>query len=709
MKRYEEMTKAELIRRIEALEKRGSTSSVAFKHELLLHELKVHQIELETQNRELRAAQQLIEITRDRYADLYDLAPVGYVTLDSKGVIREINLTAAGMLGVERARLVGVPFHLYVAREDLAQLREHLRALATPEPHTATELHLVRKGADPLPVLMRSVRLGADANKNPLCRVAFTDITTRKQAEQALRDNETRLRTVLDTAVDGIITIDERGTMESFNQAAVKLFGYSADEAIGQNVSLLMPSPYREQYDRYLANYRDTGSPREIGGAPSGSQPQPMARREGTSQAPEVISRGERKIIGIGREVSGRRKDGSTFPLDLSVSEVQLGGRRIFTGIVRDITRRKQAEDTLQASEERYRTLLKAVPDLMFRLKADGTYVDFHAEESADLAVPPEKLVGLNIRQAPFPPDVVDQCLAAIEQAIQTGRMQVVEYSLPQPGGERVYEARIVKSSADDEVVSIVRDVTERKRLEKEVLEISDLEQGRIGQDLHDGLCQHLAGIEFGLMSLREDLAGSPRGVNNPRTQALATANTPRGESKKQAAKVSEIARLVRQAIEQTRTLARGLSPVMLVPDGLMNGLHELTIAIEKAFNISCAFNCLEPVLFQDNAVATHLYRIAQEAIHNAIRHGKAKFVVVNLFKANGRIVLAVKDDGVGFSSRPGKHNGMGLRIMQYRANMVSGSLVVQREPAGGTSVICSLRVAETQETRRPKSKRGQT
>jgi PAS domain S-box-containing protein len=138
--------------------------------------------------------------------------------------------------------------------------------------------------------------------------------TTQKSASPGLRDTEERLRAILQTAVEGIITIDEHGSVESMNPAAERLFGFSAGEVIGRNVSVLMPSPYRQEHDTYLANYVRTG---------------------------------KAKIIGIGREVVGQRKDGTTFPMDLAVSEVRLETRRLFTGFVRDITERKKAESRL--------------------------------------------------------------------------------------------------------------------------------------------------------------------------------------------------------------------------------------------------------------------------------------------------------------------------------------------------------------------------
>ncbi len=141
------------------------------------------------------------------------------------------------------------------------------------------------------------------------------DITERDQVKQSLQESEAKFQAILASTVDAIITIDERGIIETFNKAAEGLFGYGAEEALGRNVSMLMPSPHREEHDDYLQDYLDTG---------------------------------RRMIIGIGREVAGRRKDGSTFPMDLSVSEVRLGNRRIFAGIVRDITERKWAEEEIR-------------------------------------------------------------------------------------------------------------------------------------------------------------------------------------------------------------------------------------------------------------------------------------------------------------------------------------------------------------------------
>jgi two-component system sensor kinase FixL len=335
------------------------------------------------------------------------------------------------------------------------------------------------------------------------------------RATTALDETEERLRAILETAVEGIITIDERGSIESMNPAAVKIFGYKPFEVIGKNVNILMPSPYHEQHDDYLANYTKTG---------------------------------KAKIIGIGREVSGRRKDGTIFPMDLSVSEVRLDARRLFTGFVRDIT--------------------------------------------------------------------------------------------------------------------------ERKQLEKEILEISAREQRRIGQDLHDDLCQQLAGIELMSRALEQSLAA---------------------KSEADADRVGQIAAHVRNVISHTRSLARGLAPVTLETEGLMSALDELAANTKRSFNVEGQFRCAPPVLVKDQAVATQLLRIAQEAVSNATRHGKATKIVIHLKEQRGRITLTILDNGAGFPKTLPKQKGMGLRIMQSRAGMIGGALLIDNNPTGGTRVVCSV------------------
>jgi signal transduction histidine kinase len=212
--------------------------------------------------------------------------------------------------------------------------------------------------------------------------------------------------------------------------------------------------------------------------------------------------------------------------------------------------------------------------------------------------------------------------------------------------------------------------MTELKQLEREILRISEAEQRRIGHDLHDGLCQQLAGIEF---------------ISQALEQRLATRKAP------EAATAAQIARLIREAITHTRDLAKGLSPVILEPDGLMSSLKMLAANVTKLFRVDCRLHCPKPVLIQDNSVATHLFRIAQEAVNNAIRHGSARRLEFRLTATAEHITLAVKDDGCGISLPTSKSKGMGLRIMQSRASTMGGTLAIQKQKNHGTTVLCRV------------------
>jgi PAS domain S-box-containing protein len=211
-------------------------------------------------------------------------------------------------------------------------------------------------------------------------------------------------------------------------------------------------------------------------------------------------------------------------------------------------------------------------------------------------------------------------------------------------------------------------DITERKGLEEAILEISAKEQRRIAQDLHDGLGQHLTGIAFMSKVLQEKLSD---------------------RSLPEAVEAAKIVEMVNQAIDNTRQLARGLHPVEVEPQGLMSALKKWATEVEELFHIGCRFHCDTPLYVHDGNLATHLYRIAQEAVNNAIRHGKARNIAIGLSGKNGTGILTIADDGDGFPVNPANQPGVGLSIMNYRADLVGGSLKVHPNENRGITVTC--------------------
>ncbi len=219
----------------------------------------------------------------------------------------------------------------------------------------------------------------------------------------------------------------------------------------------------------------------------------------------------------------------------------------------------------------------------------------------------------------------------------------------------------------------IIRDISEQKRLEKQVLDIAEREQSRFGHDLHDGLGQHLTGVQFMAQVLQ---------------QKLEDRHAP------EAAEAGEIATLIRQGITQTRDLARGLSPVVLQSKSLQDALRDLAGGITRRGQASCETDLDDDIAITDSETAIQLYRIAQEAVNNALKHGQASQITISLqHDEAGRVDLTVRDDGRGFPEDFQLALGMGLRVMNYRAGLIGGSLeILQRD--GHTTVTCTVEEA---------------
>jgi signal transduction histidine kinase len=226
-------------------------------------------------------------------------------------------------------------------------------------------------------------------------------------------------------------------------------------------------------------------------------------------------------------------------------------------------------------------------------------------------------------------------------------------------------EARVRQRTA-----ALTDEMAERERLERELLEISEREQRRIGHDLHDSLGQHLTGAALAAQVLQERL--ETRGLP-------------------ESTEANKVVELVEEGIALSRKLAKGLHPIELEAAGLMQALEELAATSSELLNVSCRFECDSPVLIHDPATSGHLYRIAQEAISNAVKHGKARKIWVQLEAMDDGIALRVKDDGEGLPDSLPVTTGMGLRIMDHRARMIGATFEARRDDAGGTVISCVL------------------
>jgi PAS domain S-box-containing protein len=441
----------------------------------------------------------------------------GLYTVDAQGMVSYMNPAAESLLGWKSAELLGRRMHdmthyQYPDRrpfpiEECAGFQV-LNEGKVLKDHDDT---FISRDGNFFPVVYTTAPLVTDGKVAGQV-VVFRDVTDRKRAEQKLREGEARMQAILTTAADAIITMDIHGVIQSANPASERMFGYAPDEMVGLNVGLLMPSPYREEHDGYLRRYLQTGN---------------------------------KHIIGGSRELYARRKDGSTFPMHLTVSEIEQ--RKLFTGILREMT--------------------------------------------------------------------------------------------------------------------------EYKRLEREVLEAASKEQQRIGQDLHDSVAQELTAANLLAGTLAESLETDPASAKRL---------------------LQRLQKGLTRSQQELRAILRGLLPVAVEGDGLMAALIELANRTCQGGQVNCTFDCPEPVAVADNLTATHLYLIAQEAVNNAVKHGKPRNISISLH-ANPQLVLRVQCDGIGMPRRPEANRGMGLRIMRNRAAIISAQLTIEPAEPSGTMVTCRL------------------
>jgi PAS domain S-box-containing protein len=346
-------------------------------------------------------------------------------------------------------------------------------------------------------------------------------------------------------------------------------------------------------------------------------------------------------------------------------------------GVGFDITELKAAEGALEGERNLLSAVLDTVGALVVVLSPSGSIVRFNRMCELISGYSFDEVRGLHFWDL-FPVAEEARDFRALLESLRPGQQRAYEsdWATRDASRRRIAWSNTVLPGAGRAPAHIITtgiDITERKRMESALLEISAREQRQIGQDLHDGLGQHLTGIAF---------------MSKVLEQRLAEAGAD------QAPHAAKIVRLVNDAIHKTRELAHGLVPVFSDAQGLMSALQQWALEVEDLFHVSCRFECREPILITDVGMATQLYHIAQEAVNNAIKHGDPDHIVLTLARDRDLGSLRIEDDGTGIPEVSDSHTGLGLRIMSYRANMVGGSLDVRRRTPRGTTICCRFPLA---------------
>jgi len=477
----------------------------------------------------------------------------------------------------------------------------------------------------------------------------------------------TLYRAVVDTAVDAIVIIDRHGAIRSANQSIERLFGYTPGELVGLNVNVLMPEPYAREHDGYLANYLRTGT---------------------------------RKIIGIGREVAGRRKDGSVFPMELSVGEAREGGEPIFVGVIRDISERKAAEGALRESELRWRSILDTVPDAIIVIDERGTVQSFSPAAERLFGYAGEEVVGRNVKML-MPAPYTDAHDGFLARYVRTGERRIIGIGrivvgLRKNGETFPMELAVGEFSAPNGkfFTGFVRDLTERQQAERriedlqsELLHASRLSvMGQMASTMAHELNQPLTAVTNYLEAARHLLsggAGASERISDLMEKAVA-----------QAQRAGEVIRQLRQFVSKGETERRSQSLNKLVEEALALGLvGARQTGVRVALDLD---HDLPPVMVDQVQIQQVVLNLVRNAV-DAMEAVEVRELTIATRAAGDMIETSVADTGPGiapelagrlfqpFVTTKKTGMGLGLSICREIVEAHSGRLTVAGRPEGGT------------------------
>ncbi len=489
-----------------------------------------------------------------------------------------------------------------------------------------------RKDGTEIPIFLSTSQIRDDSGQVIALMGVAQDITARKQAERQIR----MLADAVQSTQELISITDPENRFTFVNQAFLTTYGYSEVEILGRTPDFLY----------------------------SAKNPPGLCQQvfEHTVQG------------GWKGEILNLRKDGSDFPISLSTSQIKDAEGRVIglIGVARDISDRKQAEAVLRESERKLRLIAENSKAVFFLFDMDRTPL------YANPAV--QDLTGYSFAEIQakkfinwLHPDDHERMLAHWDEVYAGKGYSDLEYRMVTRGGQVKWCSSSWVPTYDETgrqigVQGIERDISERKQLESEVLESANNERRRIGHELHDSLCQFLAGIAFRAKALEQNLVG---------------------QAPQHASEAAELVALISKSISQARSLARGLDPVEVETIGLPAALQNLAAETEKFFNLVCLVRCPDMAMPLNHQTSMALFRIVQEAIHNAIAHGGAGRIDIALAVDSGSLCLRVQDDGSGFDAAKTASNGMGLRVMQYRARSIGATLELGSRPGQGTQIRC--------------------
>jgi PAS domain S-box-containing protein len=630
---------------------------------------------------ERKGAEEALRQSEGRYRSLFDGMTEGFaiheIITDEGGRAADyrfldVNAAFERLTGLKRENVVGRTLNEVLPGDDPKWLEMYGAVALSGKPVQFENYS---------PALARHYEVLAYQPAPRQFAVIFMDITARKRAEAALEASEVQYRRLFESAKDGILILNaQTGMIEDVNPYLIERLGLSREVFLGKRVWELgffkhvvaNEARFRELQEKEYLRYEDL----------------PLETR-----------------------------DGRQFDVEFVSNVYQVDHRKVIQCNIRDISERKRAAEAVAAAHRQIQSLVDNTPAIVYAFDLEERFVLANSTLAALFNATPAQVIGKR-RHAFMPSEDADWHEANDRKVIEAGgALEFEEYS-QLPG--RAITWLTTKFPLHDAqgricaVAGISVDVSERKRmedairqanatleqrvsertadlaavnaklqaqidayyrLEGELARLVEAERRHLGMELHDNLCQQIAATGM----LTATLVNRLRQEHSPLTDTA-----------------SHIVASLKQAGDDAHALARGLQPVQVEADGLMMALDGLVKRTREMQNVACAFECAASVPVENNTIATHLFRIAQEAINNAIKHGKARHIDVTLTNQDA-VTLTIFDDGVGIPPEKRRAPGSGLRIMAYRARIIGGTLSVEPAPAGGTLVRCSLKAGAGQ------------
>ena len=654
---------AQLRRRAEALLQdapaEGALAVAAADQERLLHELQVHQIELELQNEELRQARAEVDAALEHFADFYDFSPVGFFTLGPDGVIARVNLAGARLFGLERSRLIGQRFAVFVAGAARAAFDDFLKSAFAGHAGRGGDLELAIDGAQTVRI---SATLSPDLQE---CRTVVVDVTAQKEVERALRDSERRFRDVADISGDWIWEVDTDGRYTYASESVRTLLGYAPEDIIGKTAFDLMPPAEAVRVVQAFAG---------------------------------IVGREEsfRDLYNIVVDSAGGHHDTLTSGTTIRDAAGSLVGYR---GVDRDVTLHRRAEAALETARQRCRDIVNTTNGIVWEADArtfDFTFVSKQAERLLGYPIDEwlrpgfwvEHLHPLDKEWAPeycrsrtrnlVPYDLEYRFIAGDGRTVwlhdvvtlieENGAPRWLRGILVDITRRRQAEEKLVELAATLEA-RVVERTRELRRVSAQLTMTEERERRMLAQDLHDNLGQLLAVIRIKLTSL----------------SAVA-----------QPAEIAQVVDLVEQADRAARGITQQLSPPVLQRLGLTAALEWLGEEMQRVYGLTVHVDFDEYRKRLDEDIQAVLYRSARELLINVAKHAGVKNASLSCVCDGDRLVIVVSDAGCGFD--PGEHIGdwpghgsFGLRSIRERITNLGGEMEIDSSPGNGTTITVGV------------------